>query len=83
MKALITKKGEKTVRFIGRLFRRLISLVLLIACIFGILYLVPLTERVDTNGLEADASWMSRLPDTVRLNEITIPGTHQDRKSVV
>ena len=64
-------------RFIGRLFRRLISLVLLIACIFGILYLVPLTERVDTNGLEADASWMSRLPDTVRLNEITLPGTHQ------
>ena len=64
-------------RFIGRLFRRIISLILLLACIFGILYLVPLTERVDTHGLEADASWMSRLPDTIRLNEITIPGTHQ------
>ena len=64
-------------RFIGRLMRRLVSLVLLVACIFGILYLVPLTERVDTNGLEADAGWMGRLPDSIRLNEITLPGTHQ------
>ena len=64
-------------RFIGRLIRRIISLALLIACIFGILYLVPLTERVDTKGLEADTRWMSRIPDSVRLNEITLPGTHQ------
>ena len=64
-------------RFISRLFRRIISFVLLLICIFGILYLVPLTERVDTNGLEADAVWMSRIPDETRLNEITLPGTHQ------
>ncbi|MBQ8074563.1 MAG: hypothetical protein IJ237_01125 [Oscillospiraceae bacterium] len=64
-------------RFISRLFRRIVSFVLLLVCIFGILYLVPLTERVDTNGLEADAAWMSRLPDETRLNEITLPGTHQ------
>lgn len=63
--------------FLGRLVRRFISFVLLLVCIFGILYLVPLTERVDTKGLEADAVWMSRLSDMIRLNEISIPGTHQ------
>ena len=64
-------------RFIGRFIRRIISFALLVACIFAILYLLPLTERVDTAGLGGDASWMARIPDNVRLNEMTIPGTHQ------
>ena len=58
------------------LFRRILSLLLLVLLAAGVLFLLPLTEQTDTEGLPQDASWMGTLPDSLRLNEITIPGTH-------
>ena len=63
-------------RFIGRLIKRIIGFAFLLFCIFALLYLVPLTEKADSQGMAKDAEWMSALPDSVPLNEITLAGTH-------
>lgn len=63
-------------RLFRGLFQRILVLFVLICVGLGILFLLPLTETVDSNGLAQDAGWMAYLPDSTRLNEITIPGTH-------
>ena len=66
----------RTLRFIGRLIKRIIGFAFLLFCIFALLYLVPLTEKADSNGMAMDAEWMSKIPDHIPLNEITLAGTH-------
>ncbi len=63
-------------RFIRNLIRRIVGFLLLLAVIFGIVYLLPITEGTDMTGMDEDAGWMSRLPDQKKLNEITLAGTH-------
>ena len=69
-------KEVRYLRFIGRLIKRIIGFAFLLFCIFALLYLVPLTEKSDSNGMAMDAEWMSTVPDDTPLNEITLAGTH-------
>ena len=69
-------KEVRRLRFIGRLIKRIIGFAFLLFCIFALLYLVPLTETSDSNGMAKDAEWMSTVPDDIPLNEINLAGTH-------
>ena len=72
----MSKKASKTT-FAGRFLKAagvvLLGLILLAA---AYLFLAPLTERYQARPVEGSESWMSRLDDSLRLNEISIPGTH-------
>lgn len=57
--------------------------MLLLALIAGIIYILPLFETSDMQGIAADADWMSLLPDGVPLNELILPGTHNSASQYV
>ena len=61
---------------ISRFIKRLFLFVLLLVLIAGIIYILPLFETSDMQGIAEDADWMSLLPDSIPLNELILPGTH-------
>ena len=56
------------------------GLTLLTAAFF---LLVPLTEHGDETPVEGSADWMSRLDDDLKLNRVTLPGTHDSATNYV
>ena len=71
-----SEKEVRDLRFIWRLIKRIVGFAFLLFCIFALLYLVPLTEKADSQGMAKDAEWMSTVPDSMPLNEISLAGTH-------
>ena len=67
------KKKLGAGRVILRVLGVLLGLIVLAAAFF---LLVPLAEKADTTPVEGSADWMSRLDGSLKLNEITLPGTH-------
>jgi len=63
--------------------KRVIVILLIVAILFiGFMYGVPFVEKL--GGEKPDgSSWMADLPDDIRLNEITIPGTHDSATQYV
>lgn len=67
------KKKRKSLRVLLRVVCAFLVLVLLTAAAF---FIIPFTETVaSAPGAEA-SSWMAYLDDSLRLNEIVLPGTH-------
>lgn len=67
------KKKRKSLRVLLRVVCAFLVLVLLTAAAF---FIIPFTETVSSDpGAEA-SSWMAYLDDSLRLNEIVLPGTH-------
>ncbi len=61
----------------GRIVKAVcLSLLCLIVLAVAYLFLAPLTERYQARPADGSADWMSRLDDSLLLNEIAIPGTH-------
>ena len=68
-----TKKTSPAGRFFKAAGVILLGLILLAA---AYLFLAPLTERYQARPADGSENWMSQLDDSLRLNEIAIPGTH-------
>ena len=64
-------------RGIKRIFM-ILGLTLLLAMLFvgGFIFIAPFFEVDDNVVVEGSENWMAALPDHLKLNEITIPGTH-------
>ena len=66
----------RILKAIFRFIKRLFLFALLLALIVGIIYILPLFETADLQGITEDAEWMSMLPDSIPVNELILPGTH-------
>ena len=58
----------------------LLTLLLVYA---SMMYIIPAFEQVDRTVVENTSSWMSRLDDSLLLNEIILPGTHDSASNDV
>ena len=67
------KKRRRPFRILLRVLCVLLAVILLAA---AALFVIPLTETVSVKTAEGSADWMARLDDSLRLNEIVLPGTH-------
>lgn len=78
----IARAGKKPRHIFRKLLCGLLALILLLVLAFvGI----PLTETIpeEDRTLEGSGDWMSRLSDSLPLNEIVIPGTHDSATQYV
>ncbi|MCR5664953.1 MAG: hypothetical protein K6G17_08805 [Oscillospiraceae bacterium] len=74
------KKKGGVGRTIARVFGALLALLLLAA---AFLTLVPLAQNGDRSPVEGSADWMGRLDDSLTLDRITIPGSHDSATQYV
>ena len=71
MKASAKKAGA------GRILLRILGIFLAVILLAAaVLFVIPLTETVKIRTLEDSSDWMAKLDDSLRLNEIVLPGTH-------
>ncbi len=62
---------------VGRILLRILGILLAALLLTAAaLFVIPLTEHVRVKTAEGSADWMARLDDSLRLNEIVIPGSH-------
>lgn len=71
---------RKKKHILRRILICLLALILLTAAAF---YCIPLTETVSVKTADRSADWMSDLDDSLRLNEIVLPGTHDSATQYV
>ena len=62
----------------ARRFVMILGLFFLLVLLLGggYIFLAPVFEKDKGEVVEGSADWMSLLPDDARLNELSIPGTH-------
>ena len=77
----MAKEGSEKKSHFGRRFLGFLFVLLLLAALVA--YVIPLTETDKKETVEGAANWMEKLPDSVRLNELTIPGTHDSATQFV
>ena len=67
------KKKVNPVRAALRILGGLLAALFLFLLV---MYVIPLTETGDSSAVSGTADWMAELDDSLLLNEITLPGTH-------
>ena len=67
-------------RVILRILLALLALILLALAVF---FTIPLTERGDRMAVPGAADWMAALDDSLPLNTITLPGSHDSATQYV
>ena len=65
------------------LLRILVWLLAILLCAGIVLYVIPLTETESDRTAEHSGDWMSRLDDSLPLNQIVLPGTHDSATQYV
>ena len=63
--------------------RILCVLLALLLCLALVLFIIPLTETEKQKTVAGSDSWMAGLSGDLRLNEITLPGTHDSATQYV
>ena len=74
------KKKRGFGRVLLRILAALLALLLLAA---AVLLILPLTEGVSKVSVPGSADWMAELDDTLPLNEIILPGSHDSATAYV
>ena len=78
-------KGRISTVSAGRRAIMILGLVLLLVLLLGggYLFLAPVFETDKGETVDGSADWMTSLPGDTRLNEMSIPGTHQSAAAYV
>lgn len=78
-------KGRLSTVSGGRRAVMILGLTVLLLLLFagGYVFLAPIFERDRGETVAGSADWMASLPDDARLNELSIPGTHDSAAAYV